>query len=139
MRETLECLSARILQQILRGRTRFDRIGGAPFRGRRPPSLVDQIVLNQFLVEGHFARHLRRMRTVHEARRSALVDALREQLGQVLQIVGADAGSHCTAILNPRWSDVTVANEAAVRGCCTRHFAATTIQLFRSQPRIEIL
>lgn len=86
----------------------------------RPPSLVDQIVLAEFLDQGHFARHLRRMRTVHEARRSALVDALREQLGHVLQIVGADAGLHCTAILNPKWSDVIVANEAAARGILLR-------------------
>ena len=86
----------------------------------RPPSLVDQIVLTQFIDEGHFARHLRRMRTVHEARRSALVDSLQKQLGHVLQIVGADAGLHCTAILNRNWSDVIVADEAAARGVLLR-------------------
>ncbi|MEZ6094419.1 MAG: PLP-dependent aminotransferase family protein [Pirellulaceae bacterium] len=86
----------------------------------RPPSLVDQIVLTQFIEEGHFARHLRRMRTVHEARRSALVSGLQKHLGDVLKIVGADAGLHCTAILNANWSDVIVADEAAAQGVLLR-------------------
>ena len=98
----------------------IDGFKKALYLAGRPPSLVDQIVLTQFIDEGHFARHLRRMRTVHEARRSALVNALEKQLGHVLQIVGADAGLHCTAILDPNWSDVVVADEAAGRGVLLR-------------------
>lgn len=86
----------------------------------RPPSRIDQIVLTQFIEEGHFARHLRRMRTVHDERRSALVEAINEQLGHVLKIVGADAGLHCTAIMNQKWNDAVVANEAASRGVLLR-------------------
>ena len=86
----------------------------------RPPSKVDQIVLSEFIEEGHFARHLRRMRTVHETRRSALVDILKEQLGHALKIIGADAGLHCTAILDRRWNDAAVACEAGNRGVFLR-------------------
>ncbi len=86
----------------------------------RPPSLIDQIVLTQCIDEGHFARHLQRMRPVHEARRSALVEALHQHLGRVLQIVGADAGLHCTALLDQNWKDVIVANEAVARGVLLR-------------------
>lgn len=82
----------------------------------RPPSKVDQIVLSEFIEQGHFARHLRRMRTVHETRRSALVEGLKEHLGHSLKIIGADAGLHCTAILEPTWEDVTVSRDAAERG-----------------------
>ncbi len=64
------------------------------------------------------------MRTVHEVRRSALVDVLRDQLSHALQIVGADAGLHCTALLNKKWNDRLVANEAAQRGVSLRPLSA---------------
>lgn len=73
----------------------------------RPPSILDQIILNDFISEGHFGRHLRRMRKVHQERRTALVDALDEYLGDQLQIVGSDAGLHCTARL-PQNQDAAV-------------------------------
>lgn len=90
----------------------------------RPPSKIDQIVLTEFIEEGHFARHLRRMRTVHEARRSALVDMVREHLSHAMQIVGADAGLHCTAILNDKWNDKSVSIQAAERGVVLRPLSA---------------
>ncbi|MBL8892751.1 MAG: PLP-dependent aminotransferase family protein [Planctomycetaceae bacterium] len=90
----------------------------------RPPAKIDQIVLTEFMEEGHFARHLRRMRTVHESRRSALVDMLNEHLSHALQIVGADAGLHCTAILNDRWNDKSIAVQAAERGIVLRPLSA---------------
>lgn len=90
----------------------------------RPPSLVDQMVLTEFIVEGHFARHLRRMRTVHEARRSVLLEILHQQLGGVLEIVGADAGLHLTAILDKKWNDRAIARKAAELGVLLRPLSA---------------
>ena len=46
---------------------------------RQPPSLEQQI-LTDLLREGHFERHLRRMRLVYAERRAALLGALRERL-----------------------------------------------------------
>lgn len=82
----------------------------------RPPSKIDQMVLTEFIEAGHFARHLRRMRTVHKARRSALIDALQQQLGDVLKIIGTDAGLHLTALLDAKWNDRAVAHKAADLG-----------------------
>jgi GntR family transcriptional regulator / MocR family aminotransferase len=48
---------------------------------RHPPT-VDQAVLAEFIVEGHFLRHLRRMRALYTERQAALVrEAVRELLG----------------------------------------------------------
>lgn len=54
----------------------------------------EQEVLADFITEGHFERHLRRMRTRNAARRKALLDALSEQLGTRVEIVGANSGVH---------------------------------------------
>ena len=48
-----------------------------------PPALY-QAVLTDFILEGHFARHLRRMRLLYRERRDALVEALGKELGAEL-------------------------------------------------------
>jgi GntR family transcriptional regulator/MocR family aminotransferase len=77
---------------------------------------VPQAVLADFLHEGHFARHLRRMRQLYGARRDALVDALRAELGDTLQVQGDQAGVHLVATLAPRADDRALAVRAAAQG-----------------------
>jgi GntR family transcriptional regulator/MocR family aminotransferase len=80
-----------------------------------PPTLA-QAVLTAFVAEGHFGRHLRRMRTLYAERRAALVDAIREQLDGVLEVVGDEAGMHIAAALSKGLKDQTVAERAAMQG-----------------------
>jgi GntR family transcriptional regulator/MocR family aminotransferase len=65
------------------------------------PPLLEQMALDDFIVEGHFARHLRKMRAQYLARRDALVDALRRELGDVLDVAAPEAGMHLVAWLPP--------------------------------------
>ena len=98
-----------------------------------PPSLVDdfiaarraldlfsptlnQLALTDFLCEGHFARHVRRMRTVYLKRRDALVREIQRRLAEMLTVVNADAGLHLTAYLPQSVDDLEVARCAASRG-----------------------
>jgi GntR family transcriptional regulator / MocR family aminotransferase len=74
-----------------------------------------QLALSDFFSEGHFARHVRRMRSVYQARRDALVTGIRESLDQALSIVNADAGMHLTAWLRPGIDDREVVRRAAPR------------------------
>lgn len=78
------------------------------------PSL-EQLVLTEFLRDGHFARHIRRMRALYHARRDALLGALREFAPQ-LEPYNSDAGIHLTAFLPPGVDDLEVVAEAARRG-----------------------
>jgi GntR family transcriptional regulator/MocR family aminotransferase len=64
-----------------------------------------QKVLAEFLEEGHFERHLRRMRTVYEARRDALLDGLARFTGGRLEPVNADAGLQLAALLTAGEAD----------------------------------
>ena len=54
----------------------------------------EQEVLTDFIVEGHFDRHLRRSRARNAARRAALLEALRESFGDSVEVAGANAGVH---------------------------------------------
>jgi GntR family transcriptional regulator/MocR family aminotransferase len=80
-----------------------------------PPALY-QAVLTDFLAEGHFARHLRRMRQLYRERRGALVDALRSEPGTALQVLGEGAGMHLTAVLEEGAQDRRISEQAARQG-----------------------
>jgi GntR family transcriptional regulator / MocR family aminotransferase len=77
-----------------------------------PPSFY-QAVVADFIREGHFARHIRRMRILYRERRSALVDSIRTELDAPLEILGAEAGMHLAALLPPGVSDLETAQRAA--------------------------
>ncbi|MGC2400104.1 MAG: PLP-dependent aminotransferase family protein [Acidobacteriaceae bacterium] len=82
-----------------------------------PPYLYQEVITD-FMGEGHFARHIRRMRLLLSERRTALVAALREQLGSALSVHGAQAGMHLVVTLPPgfRDRDIDIATTAAARG-----------------------
>ena len=63
------------------------------------PPLLEQIALADFMNEGHFVRHARKMRLVYAERRNALVDALTRELGDALDVVVPEAGIHLAAWL----------------------------------------
>ena len=80
-----------------------------------PPTLY-QAVLADFLSEGHFARHLRRMRQLYRERRDALVAAVRRELGDELQVLDGQAGLHLVAALPDGTDDLAISLEAARQG-----------------------
>jgi GntR family transcriptional regulator/MocR family aminotransferase len=52
----------------------------------------DQAVLHAFIVEGHYVRHLRRMRKVYSDRLQLLADEVRKHLGGALELSPVEAG-----------------------------------------------
>jgi GntR family transcriptional regulator / MocR family aminotransferase len=77
--------------------------------------VLEQAVLAEFLRDGHFGRHLRRMRALYEKRRDALVRGLREHAGGLMPH-NSDAGLHVSAFLPKGVDDHAVVAEAARRG-----------------------
>jgi GntR family transcriptional regulator/MocR family aminotransferase len=67
-----------------------------------------QLVLADFLAEGHFVRHLRRMRGVYLRRRDALLDGLAQHCAGALTVRNADAGLHVATLLPDGIDDVDV-------------------------------
>jgi len=76
-----------------------------------PPRFY-QAVLADFISEGHFPRHIRRMRLLYGERRNALTESLRKELGFGVDIVGGQAGMHLSVTLKGI-CDVEIANRAA--------------------------
>lgn len=92
-----------------------------PFRAARWVSdrsspLIEQAALADFISEGHFASHIRRMRALYMERRSVMIETLRERLGDLVETWDAEAGMHTVAWLPPRADDLRIAAEAAKAG-----------------------
>jgi GntR family transcriptional regulator / MocR family aminotransferase len=74
---------------------------------------LEQAVLADFIAEGHFTQHLRRMRKLYAERRAALLEAVRDL---PLDVQAPPAGIHCVGWLQAGVDDVAVTQEAAAYG-----------------------
>lgn len=86
--------------------------------------LIDQAILAEFITEGHFARHIRRMRKLYETRQSALVEQARKHLAGVLELQKADAGMHLVGWLPDEINAETVTQKAAAENLKVSPIAA---------------
>jgi GntR family transcriptional regulator/MocR family aminotransferase len=77
------------------------------------PSYIYQEVLTDFMRDGYFARHIRRMRALYSERRAVLVESLRQAFGDRLQVHGSEAGMHVTVTLPEGFRDLEIAAVAA--------------------------
>jgi len=82
------------------------------------PSYLFQEVLTDFIRNGRFARHIRRMRALYKERRTALVESVQNTCRDKLEIHGAAAGMHLTVTLPSGFNDAEIASEAAKYGLC---------------------
>jgi len=79
-----------------------------------PPALVQSIVA-AFIEEGHFARHIRRMRLLYAERRDTLAEALRRACGDRMIVEAPAGGMHLIGRLPPGANDVDLALRARER------------------------
>jgi GntR family transcriptional regulator/MocR family aminotransferase len=77
--------------------------------------VFEQAILAEFIVEGHFARHLRRMREVYAERLGVLLEEGRRELGGLLELSEVEAGLQTIGWLQGVSSDAA-AEAARARG-----------------------
>jgi len=81
--------------------------------------LIEQAVLTEFITEGHFGRHLRRMRTLYQERRAVLLDAAKRDLPGLLDVQVTDAGLRAIGWLPQGTDDRLAVRCAAAEGVDT--------------------
>jgi GntR family transcriptional regulator/MocR family aminotransferase len=81
----------------------------------RHAPLLEQAVLCDFITEGHFGRHLRRMRKVYAERLSVLLECAGQSLAGLLEISGVEAGLQTAGWLSGGIDSELVAAAAAKR------------------------
>jgi GntR family transcriptional regulator/MocR family aminotransferase len=89
----------------------------------RGGSLTLQAALAEFIFEGNYAAHVRRMRKIYGERQTLLTHELKRQLGHEASVMGTEAGLHLTlALRNAR--DVAVSEATLRRGIVARPLSA---------------
>ncbi len=61
------------------------------------PSIVPQIALSHFMEEGHFARHIRKLRKIHARRQQVFIHSFKQHLGHMFTLDAPHAGLHIIA------------------------------------------
>jgi GntR family transcriptional regulator/MocR family aminotransferase len=84
-------------------------------------SFLEQAVMADFISEGHFERHIRRVRAIYLERQQVLLDAARRELAGRLDVAPADAGVTVIGWLGGAHvdDDIAVAQAAALAGIDT--------------------
>lgn len=100
----------------------------ALFLAHRYLPVFDQAVLADFILDGHFARHIRRMRTLYAERQQTLVTALQQHLGAYLTVDHAEAGLHLVAWCNTPLDDEQIAEAAWQQGVEVAPISAYTMR-----------
>jgi GntR family transcriptional regulator / MocR family aminotransferase len=95
-----------LLQPFLQAKGLLDR--GSP--------TLTQAAVADFISEGHFERHLQRLRQEYGERRQVLVDALAKQLGERVHWAPAAAGLHVMVYLDEGCDEAQVVRQAAAAG-----------------------
>jgi GntR family transcriptional regulator/MocR family aminotransferase len=75
--------------------------------------VLEQAALADFMSEGHFTRHITRLRSLYAQRRAALLSALRHEVGDRLTITVPAVGLSLVGYLPFGVDDATVARQAA--------------------------
>jgi GntR family transcriptional regulator / MocR family aminotransferase len=92
----------------------------ARYLADRQPSSLAQAVVADFIEEGHFAGHIRRMRLQYRNQRDVLVAAMRQRLGNEVDVDPPDQGMHLVAHLRRGLSDVAIERAARDHGVIVR-------------------
>ena len=103
----------------------FEKVSAAFVQG--VPTSV-QAVVAEFIEEGYFASHIRRMRRIYEERHEALCEAATRELGGLLDVVRTDSGLHTIGRLPAHLSEIAVARAAASRGIAVSPIARFSIE-----------
>jgi GntR family transcriptional regulator / MocR family aminotransferase len=77
------------------------------------PANLMQAVASEFIREGHFARHIRRMRLTYVKRHRALVGAIRDEFDKQAAVSGDEAGMHLALFIDGLRDDQKIAAKAA--------------------------
>ncbi|ATN37589.1 aspartate aminotransferase (plasmid) [Rhizobium sp. ACO-34A] len=86
----------------------------------RHASLIEQMVLSEFMLRGLFVSHIRRMRNLYQARRQQLTTGLEDIFGKDCYMSAPDSGTHVILPLIKGADDRAVASRALEKGLVLR-------------------
>ena len=87
------------------------------YRGGR---MTEQAALAEFIDDGHFTAHIKRMRAIYQERRDLLRNAMESRLGDAVSVSGGHAGLQLLYRFNLPVDDAQIAAQALAEGVVSR-------------------
>ena len=76
-------------------------------------SRVDQEIIRRFLNEGHWEKHIHKMRVVYRKKRDVLVAAIKKHFSNKVEVIGEDSGLHILLKVHNSMLEEELINNAA--------------------------
>ncbi|WP_290868670.1 PLP-dependent aminotransferase family protein [Aquabacterium sp.] len=111
-------------------------IGNAElYRGGR---LAEQAALAEFIEEGHFTAHIKRMRGIYGERREVLLDAMQRHLGDTVTTTAGHAGLQLVYRFQQPVDDTMVVAQSLAEGVVCRPLSMYYLDQARRQPGLNL-
>lgn len=94
----------------------MDRLKDIPHEISSTPSRIDQWAMSSFIEQGHWYRHIRRVRNLYRQRHQLLIKLIQEKLGHYVEITGQNAGLHIQLTVKTHQSVEILIETAATEG-----------------------
>jgi len=91
-----------------------------------------QLIVADFMINGHFTRHIHRMRKLYAERRELTVAGLRNVMGQRIQIDPQPGGMHLVLRLNGGIDDTSLAERMLQEGMYAQALGNWTFEVEKS-------
>lgn len=86
----------------------------------RGGQMFTQAILADFMREGHFASHIRKMRLLYAERIKILQQSIQQHFGNQFSTSGGEAGLHLALVLPKGYDDVAISKAAREQGIVVR-------------------
>ena len=78
---------------------------------RQSPTF-EQIITSQFLKEGYFTKHIRKMRILYKERQEFLIKEVEKEIGNLIKLKSSEAGMHLIAWLPENFDEIKISKKA---------------------------
>jgi GntR family transcriptional regulator/MocR family aminotransferase len=103
-------------------------------------SRFEQQTLARFMKDGHFERHLNRMRKIYKGRKERLIDEIRKtSFGKNARVIGENAGLHLLIVPGNGMSEAQLVESAAAAGVRLRGLLGYYSQGSEEKPEATVL
>ena len=86
-----------------------DKFAAAKLVMDRHSAVIDQAIMCDFIIEGHFGRHIRRMREIYAERLAVLQSSIEEKCGNLITVTDTEAGVQTVGWLRPDFDSEAIA------------------------------
>jgi GntR family transcriptional regulator / MocR family aminotransferase len=94
----------------------IERLLNIPHELLFAPSRVEQWGMQSFIEQGHWYRHIRKVRNMYRKRHHLLIELVEKHLGEFVEITGQNAGLHIQLTVKKRQSSEELVGSAAEAG-----------------------